>query len=40
MFASSDRVAAALNVTILLVIVTVVVIPYLVYTNRTEEGIR
>jgi len=40
MFASSDRVAAAVNATILLVIVAVVVIPYLVYTNRTEEGNR
>lgn len=38
MFASNDRVGAAVNATILLVIVALVVVPYLVYTNRTEES--
>ncbi|CCH76425.1 Binding-protein-dependent transport permease [Nostocoides japonicum T1-X7] len=37
MFASNDKVAAAVNATILLVIVAVVVVPYLIYTNRTEQ---
>jgi glucose/mannose transport system permease protein len=38
MFAQNDRVAAAVNATILLAIVAVVVVPYLIYTNRTEEA--
>lgn len=38
MFAQNDRVAAAVNATILLVIVAVVVVPYLIYTNKTEEA--
>lgn len=37
MFAQDDRVAAAVNATILLVIVAVVVVPYLIYTNKTES---
>ncbi len=37
LFAKSDAQAAATNASILLVIVAVVVIPYLVYTHRTEE---
>lgn len=36
MFAQNDRVAAAVNATILLAIVAVVVVPYLIYTNKTE----
>lgn len=38
MFAQNDRVAAAVNATILLAIVAVVVVPYLIYTNKTEGG--
>lgn len=38
MFASNNRVAAAVNATILLAIVAVVVVPYLIYTRRTEEA--
>ena len=37
MFAQDDRVAAAVNATILLVIVAVVVVPYLIFTNKTES---
>jgi glucose/mannose transport system permease protein len=37
MFAQNDRVGAAVNATILLTIVAVVVVPYLIYTNRTER---
>ncbi len=37
MFAQDDRVAAAVNATILLVIVAVVVVPYLIYTDKTES---
>lgn len=38
MFAQNDRVAAAVNATILLAIVAVAVVPYLIYTNKTEGG--
>ncbi len=38
LFAKSDAQAAAVNATILLVIVAVVVVPYLIYTNRTEAN--
>ncbi len=38
MFSQNDRVAAAVNATILLVLVAIVVVPYLIYTNKTEEG--
>ncbi len=37
MFAQNDKVGAAVNATILLAIVALVVVPYLVYTNRTEK---
>ena len=37
MFNQSDKVMAATNATILLVIVAIVVVPYLIYTNRTEK---
>jgi len=37
MFAQNDRVGAAVNATILLLIVAVVVVPYLIYTNKTER---
>ncbi|MBC7310425.1 MAG: sugar ABC transporter permease [Actinomycetales bacterium] len=37
MFNQGDKVMAAVNATILLVIVAVVVVPYLIYTNRTEK---
>ncbi|GAA3609184.1 sugar ABC transporter permease [Marihabitans asiaticum] len=37
LFAQRDPVAAAVNATIILVIVAVVVVPYLWYTNRTER---
>ncbi|WP_370894511.1 carbohydrate ABC transporter permease [Janibacter sp. GXQ6167] len=37
MFNQGDKVAAAVNATILLLIVAVLVIPYLVYTNKTES---
>ena len=37
MFNQGDKVMAAVNATILLLIVAVVVVPYLVYTNRTER---
>ena len=37
MFQLNNPTAAAVNATILLVIVAVVVVPYLVYTNRTER---
>lgn len=40
MFQLNDSTAAAVNATILLVIVAVVVVPYLIYTNRTEKGGR
>lgn len=40
MFNSNDYTAAAVNATILLVLVAVVVVPYLVYTNRQEGGSR
>ena len=37
MFNQGDKVMAAVNATILLLIVAVVVVPYLIYTNRTER---
>ena len=37
MFQLNNPTAGAVNATILLVIVAVVVVPYLVYTNRTER---
>ncbi len=37
MFQQNDKVAAAVNATILLVLVALVVVPYLIYTNRTES---
>lgn len=37
MFNQGDKVMAAVNATILLTIVAVVVVPYLIYTNRTER---
>ncbi|RXW31439.1 carbohydrate ABC transporter permease [Propioniciclava flava] len=37
MFQLSDTTGAAVNATLLLVIVAVVVVPYLVYTNRSEK---
>lgn len=40
MFQLNNPTAAAVNATILLVIVAVVVVPYLIYTNRTEKGGR
>lgn len=38
MFAQNDKVAAAVNATVLLTIVAVVVVPYLIYTNKSEKG--
>ncbi len=38
LFPQSNPQAAATNATILLVLVAVVVVPYLIYTNRTEQG--
>lgn len=40
MFQLNDPTAAAVNATVLLLIVAVAVIPYLIYTNRTEKGGR
>jgi glucose/mannose transport system permease protein len=40
LFNLNDPVGAAANATILLLIVAVVVVPYLVYTNRTEKAGR
>lgn len=40
MFQLNDPTAAAVNATLLLLIVAVAVIPYLIYTNRTEKGVR
>jgi glucose/mannose transport system permease protein len=37
MFNQGDKVMAAVNATILLTIVAVVVVPYLIYTNHTER---
>ena len=37
MFQLSDTTGAAVNATLLLAIVAVVVVPYLVYTNRSEK---
>lgn len=37
MFAKNDPVSAAVNATILLVVVALAVVPYLVYTNRQEN---
>lgn len=39
MFNQNDKVMAAANATVLLVIVALVVVPYLIYTNRTEKGL-
>ena len=38
MFAQSNPTAAAVNATILLVLVAIVVVPYLIYTNKSEKG--
>ncbi len=38
MFLERDTAGAAANATLLLLIVAVAVVPYLIYTNRTEEG--
>ena len=38
MFNQGDRVMAAVNATVLLAIVAVLVVPYLIYTNRTERN--
>ncbi len=40
LFQLNNPTAAAVNATLLLLIVAVVVVPYLVYTNRTEKGER
>ena len=40
LFNLNDPVAAAVNATILLLLVALVVVPYLVYTNRTEKAGR
>ncbi|NHI19408.1 sugar ABC transporter permease [Phycicoccus endophyticus] len=40
LFSKSDAQAAAVNATILLILVAVVVVPYLVYTNKVEERSR
>ena len=40
LFPQSNPTGAAANATIILAIVAVVVIPYLIYTNRTEKGGR
>ncbi len=40
MFQLNDPNSAAVNATLLLLIVAVVVIPYLIYTNRTEKGVQ
>jgi glucose/mannose transport system permease protein len=37
MFQQNNPTAAAVNATILLVLVAVVVVPYLMYTNKTEK---
>lgn len=39
MFNQNDKVMAAANATVLLVIVALVVVPYLIYTNRTEKDL-
>lgn len=40
MFQLNDATAAAVNATLLLLIVAIVVVPYLIYTNRSEKGDR
>ena len=40
MFQQNNPTAAAVNATILLVLIAVVVVPYLVYTNKTEKESR
>ncbi|EWT04376.1 sugar ABC transporter permease [Intrasporangium chromatireducens Q5-1] len=40
LFQQGDPTAAAVNATILLVLVALIVIPYLMYTNKTEKGMR
>lgn len=40
MFSQSNPTAAAVNATILLVLVAIVVVPYLMYTNKTEKETR
>lgn len=40
MFQLNNPTMAAVNATLLLLIVAVVMVPYLVYTNRTEKGGR
>lgn len=40
MFQQNDPTAAAVNATILLVLIAVVVVPYLIYTNKTEKESR
>lgn len=40
MFQLNDPNSAAVNATLLLLIVAVAVIPYLIYTNRTEKGVH
>ena len=40
MFQQNNPTAAAVNATILLVLVAVVVVPYLIYTNKTESETR
>jgi glucose/mannose transport system permease protein len=40
LFAKSDPAAAATNATILLAIVALVVVPYLIYTNKVERNTR
>lgn len=40
LFQQGDATAAAVNATVLLVLVALIVIPYLVYTNKTEKEMR
>ncbi|WP_347351370.1 sugar ABC transporter permease [Intrasporangium sp.] len=40
LFQQGDATAAAVNATILLVLVALIVIPYLYYTNKTEKEVR
>ncbi|WP_353510828.1 sugar ABC transporter permease [Intrasporangium sp.] len=40
MFQQNNPTAAAVNATILLALIAIVVVPYLIYTNKTEKGTR
>ena len=40
LFQQGDPTAAAVNATILLALVALIVVPYLMYTNKTEKGMR